>query len=245
MMRTLKSFAVAGSLLFASAAQAQNLSGTATEWAPFTGSKLNSGGIVTDIVTQVFEQAGHDLSMKYLPWERALAESKAGKINVLVGAWYSEERAQNFYMSEPFLHNRIVFIKPKGNSFEFNGLDSLSGKKVGVIRGWAYSEEFNQASNFKKPDTGSLVNNLKKLSANRIDLTLSDEIVARYTLGNELPQMKDSFAFTSNALGEKGLHIAISRSNPQGQALIDAFNQSLAALKADGSYGNILKNHGL
>lgn len=245
MSRYIKSILFSAILATTSLAQAANLTGSTLEWAPFTGAKLQNGGIATDIVTKVFKKAGYDLSVAYVPWARALEQTKSGESEVLVGVWYNKERAEQYVMSAPFLHNRIVFIQSKGDNFEFQGLDSLKGKNVGVIRDYSYSKDFTAANGFKKVAASNLVSNLKKLAANRIELTLEDEIVARYTINEKLPKLKDKFTFSSNALGEEALHIAIRRGHPQGQQLIEAFNQALVAMKTDGSYDAILKSHGL
>lgn len=245
MIRTLKLTMALLTLLAASMARSDTLSGATLEWPPFTSSALNAGGVVSDIVTQVFARAGHDLEIKFLPWDRVLNETKAGNIDVLVGLWYSEERNRDYVISEPLLMNRIVFIKPQGDSFEYTGLESLTGKKVGIVRNYTYSDDFNAASNFKKLATGSLESNLKKLAAKRIDLTLEDEIVARHLINTKLPELKDRLAFTPQAMDEQGIRVAISRANPDAERLIAAFNRDLAAYKADGSYQRAIQQHGL
>jgi len=225
--------------------QAANLSGRTLEWAPFTGASLQNGGIATEIVTKVFKKAGYDLSVSFVPWARAVEQTESGVSDVLVAAWYSKKLAEKYVLSAPFIHNRVVFIQPKDSNFKFQGLESLKGKSIGVIRDYSYGEDFKMSKSFKRIPATNLVSNLKKLAANRIELTLEDELVARFTINEKLPELKEKFAFSNKALDEKPLHIAIRRGHPKGQELIEAFNQALAAMKTDGSYDAILKSHGL
>jgi len=206
---------------------------------------MQNQGVSVDLVTQAFTASGHDLNVSIVPWDRALADTKSGHTDVMVGLWYTEERAKDYVFSKPYLTNRVVFIKRNNDVFEFSGLEGLAGKKVGVARSYSYNEAFDAASNFKKPVTSNLQSNLKKLTANRIDLTLDDEIVARHIINNELPQLKNKVTFTANALDEKPLHVAISRQNPNAEALIAAFDKGLKALKTKGHYEQIISSHGL
>ena len=127
MIRAFKLSIALFALLTSAQATSGNLSGASLEWPPFSGSDLKEGGIACDIASQVFARAGHELAIKFLPWDRVLNETKAGNINVVVGLWYSEARNQDYVISDPILQNRIVFLKRKGDSFEYSGLDSLTG----------------------------------------------------------------------------------------------------------------------
>lgn len=224
---------------------AENLSGATTEWPPFTGEKLLNQGVIVDIVKQAFKNSGHELKVDIVPWDRAMASTKSGQTDVMVGLWYSDKRAKDYIFSKPFLYNRIVFIKRSDDSFEFNGLEGLKGKNVGVVRNYSYNDAFKAATHFIKPETSNLQSNLKKLSAGRIDLTLEDEIVARYILNKELKQLSSKITFTTNALDEKSVHIAISRNNPNAAALITAFDKGIDVLKANSHYEKIINSHGL
>ncbi|MEY8198812.1 MAG: transporter substrate-binding domain-containing protein [Colwellia sp.] len=224
---------------------AENISGATLEWPPFTGEKLQNQGVMVDIVKQAFKTSGHDLVVSIVPWDRAMADTKSRQTDVMIGLWYSDKRAKDYLFSKPFLYNRIVFIKRSDDSFEFNGLEGLKGKKVGVVRNYSYNDAFKATTNFKKPETSNLQSNLKKLAAGRIDLTLEDEIVARYILNEELKQLNNKITLTANALDEKSVHIAISRNNPNAAALIAAFDKGIDVLKANGNYEKIINSHGL
>jgi len=224
---------------------AENITGATLEWPPFTGEKLQNQGVLVDLVKQAFKTSGHEINVSIVPWDRAMASTKSGQTDVMVGLWYNDTRNKDYIFSKPFLYNRIVFIKRTDDSFEYNGLDELKGKKVGVVRNYSYNDAFNSANHFKKPDTSNLQSNLKKLAAGRIDLTLEDEIVARYILNKELKQLNSKVTFTANALDEKSVHVAISRKNPKAESLIAAFDKGIAALKDNGHYEKIIKLHGL
>jgi len=210
-------------------------------WPPFIKTD-GDPGISVEIVRAALESQGHQMEMKILPWARALDSVKKGSIDILVATWFTEERTAFLRYSEPYGENSIKFIKRKGDGFEFNGMDSLSGKKVGIIRGYGYGTEFLNAGNFTRPETQDLIANVKKLIANRIDLTLEDEIVARSLMAKH-PGMVDKIEFTSNALSVNKLYVTSGTANANSEAIIDAFNKGLEAIKANGTYDAILKKY--
>jgi len=163
----------------------------------------------------------------------------------LPGVWHNEERTKYLIYSEPYLYNRIVFIKKKGDGFEYDGIGSLEGKKVGTVQDYNYGDEFLKAEHFKRISTVGLINNVRKLVNGRIDLTLEDEIVARSDIMSKTPELADQVDYSKNALSEVGLHIACGKSNPKCPQIIEQFNKGLKAMQDDGSLASFLKDNGL
>ncbi|MFW7526459.1 transporter substrate-binding domain-containing protein [Vibrio ostreicida] len=213
-------------------------------WPPFVQKDASNPGVAVEIVKAAFKSQGHEVDFKIIPWTRALNEVKDGRIDVLIGTWYTDERATYLNYSDPYLENSLKFIKLKGDGFEFNGIDSLSGKTVGMIRNYGYGDAFLNATNFKKPEANDLVSNAKKLIAKRIDLTLEDELVAKSTLsgaGMDVGQ----FEFTNNALSVNPLHVSSGLANGNNGMYIDAFNKGLVEIKANGKFDEILEKYGI
>lgn len=213
-------------------------------WEPFYGEALPDQGIVSDIVRGAFNASGVQVAIRFVPWDRALMNTETLKDDVLMGLWYSAERADKYRFSEPFLTNRIVFIKRHDDPFEYTDLESLQGLRIGVVRNYAYSDAFNQSSALQKYEVSNLESNLQKLAANRIDITLEDEIVFKDCVNNKLPALKGHFAVMHTALVEKPLYIAVSKDHPQAAQLIKWFNQGLAKIRGSDAYQRLLQKHG-
>ncbi|MNT96272.1 hypothetical protein D3C72_2383260 [compost metagenome] len=45
-------------------------------------------------------------------------------------------------------------------------------------------------------------------------------------------------------LGENTLHILVSLKHPEHKRIVERFEQGIAAMKADGSYDRLLRQHG-
>ncbi len=135
--------------------------------------------------------------------------------------------------------NRISYV------FNFKGLDSLSGKEIGVVRDYGYSEEFGNAQNFERIEANSFINNINKLVFKRIDLTLEDEIVARTLLNNEAPDLLREIEFSDNTLINNPLHVATEIGRSKSNRIIKAFNAGLKEITKSGELEDIFKRYGL
>ncbi|AVX01490.1 transporter substrate-binding domain-containing protein [Vibrio vulnificus] len=235
---------VVTTLLLSCLSHAATITAAQDPWAPFVQQNNANPGISVEIVIEAFKTQGHDVDFKIMPWTRALNEVKDGRVDVLVATWFTQERTSYLNYSQPYLENSLKFIKRSGDGFEYNGMDSLSGKNVGIIRNYGYGDEFLKATNFNKPEANDLVANAKKLLAKRIDLTLEDELVAKATLSGAGMNLSD-FDFTNNALSVNPLHVTSGLANAKNGEIIEAFNKGLAEIKANGTFDKILMKYGI
>lgn len=230
-------------LLSLSFAQADTITAAQDPWAPFVQDQ-GDPGLSVELVRAALEHEGYELEMTIMPWARAIKQVSDGDIDVLVATWYTEERTAYLRYSEPYIQNQLKFIKRAGDNFEFNGLDSLTGKTVGIVRDYGYGDDFSNAPNFSRPETTNIASNLLKLKAGRIDLTLEDEIVALSTMKNEGIDPSE-FEFTSNALSVNNLHVSSGKANPRSEEIIAAFNRGLSAIRENGTMAELLKKYGI
>lgn len=219
----------------------------ADPWPPFVDPAAPKEGLSLEIIRAAYATQGYTVEMNYVPWARAIDGVKKGKYDILPPTWITEERKTFLMYSEPYAVNNIKFIKNIDDPFEFEGIESLAGKKIGTVRGYGYGDDFLNATNFVREDVTDLMTNIKKLthSSRRIDLTLEDEIVARVTIGNENPNLLSKIAFTKNALSSNTLHVSSGLQNPRHKEIIDAFNKGLATIKENGTYAKIMENYGI
>jgi polar amino acid transport system substrate-binding protein len=82
-----------------------------------------------------------------------------------------------------------------------------------------------------------------KLQQGQIDLTLADEGVLKYQLENYFSHNKDQFVLDKEPFSERKLYFMVSKLNPRHAKIVGAFNKSLAEMKKDGSYQQIVDRH--
>ena len=191
------------------------------------------------------KRAGYRSKVSMVPWSRALNGTRNGAYDLIICAWRSKEREREFYFSDPYVENRIVFLKPSGSTWNYTGLTSLRGKRIGVIRDYAYSDTFNKSDVFQRDASGEFVANVLKLVSGRIDLTLEDEFVARFEIARSLPEQRARVDYSPTPLSTNTCQSAMSRENPEAGFILVAMNRALAHMYSEGVIEKILGVHGL
>ncbi len=226
-------------------AQEQTLVAAADPWPPFLDPAHPKLGLTVELVRAAYATQGYKVELAVVPWARAENGVREGRYDVLLNTWMTGKRKEYLIFSQPFASNEIKFIKRRGDPFEFTGLESLKGKRIGVIRGYGYEEAFISSTLFVREDVTGLMENIHKLLAKRIDLTLEDVIVAQAVLAADDATLLGRVQFVEKSLSVNPLYLTSGRSNPRGQELIDAFDRGLARIKADGTYQKIMKRYGI
>lgn len=245
MPRLHRAFALIGLLLLTQNAAAQKLRLVADAWPPFTDASLVNGGLATDIVSTALARAGYASEFEQVPWARALLGVGEGRYDVLVNAWYTDDRTKLGQFSGEYLINRVRFLKRKDAPIEFNNLQQLHTFPIAVVRGYAYSPEFDDDASLQKVPVHSFAMAVRMLAADRVKLTLEDEYVARYYLARESAKVRSAVEFLPKPLSENSLHILVSLKNPRHEQIVAGFDREIAQMKADGSYAQLMKRHGM
>jgi polar amino acid transport system substrate-binding protein len=132
-------------------------------------------GLYPTIVKALFRRIKQPVVIKAMSWKRALTALDAGE-GAVAGIYKNRERLAKYdYTDQLYAEHIMIFVR-KGDAFEFKGISSLAGKKVGVIRGWSYGDEFDQARKdavLEAQGTKSDDQNLKKLARGRLDAVLA------------------------------------------------------------------------
>jgi polar amino acid transport system substrate-binding protein len=245
MPRLHRVIALMGLLWISQDVEAQKLRLVADAWPPFTDATLVNGGLATDIVSTALARAGYASDFQQVPWARAMLGLGEGRYDVLVNAWYNDERTRIGQFSAEYLLNRIRFIKRKDAPIEYNDLQQLHTFAIAVVRGYAYSPEFDGDAALQKVPVHNFAMAVRMVAADRVKLTLEDEYVARYYLAHESPKVRNAVEFLPRPLSENSLHILVSLKNPDHAKIVAGFDREIAGMKADGSYERLLRQHGM
>lgn len=236
--------AVALLLLFSACAVAQPYKVCTNEWPPYT--MLKDGevrGIDADLLRLVLTNLGVSYEIRIEPWKRCLHRMNNKQVDILLDAFYSEERAQlMIYPSEPMAETNLLLFYAKERPHAVNSVAELSGLRVGTEPGYAYANEaFMSGSHFIREDAPTLEANLGKLLRGRVDLVITDRIVALYTaktLGIEA-----LIDYNAKPLFKNDAVYAIIRRSSKLAELATAFDAELKRVKAGAEYQEILQRY--
>jgi len=249
-MNPFKRFLRTGTILLAlamlasPAAHARQITMCTLNWEPYYGEDLPRNGFFTELVRTAFERAGHSVNVEFMPWARAMLEVKQGDREVLLGAYYSDERAETYLASDSIYTDKVGLIARRELDItEFDSLRELSDYTIGYGRGFAVSEEFDSADYLDKEAAKDQVLNLRKFERGRIDMIAGSFASLRYLAqqeGIDTSQM----VFLEPALKTNTLHIMVSRAIPDGEQLLADFHRGLNEIREDGTYDEILREMG-
>ncbi|MFB9246001.1 transporter substrate-binding domain-containing protein [Massilia antarctica] len=134
-------------------------------------------GMAVEIIRAIAGELGQPVYFELYPWARAQSMVAQGQADILVGPYKSPERLELFTFSErPFYQDQMVFFSRSNAPFAWDGsYASLRGKRIVIINGWAYGDEFDAArKDLLVSVTNSVESALTMLSHGRVDLFASN-----------------------------------------------------------------------
>jgi len=222
-------------------AEAQELRLAASPWSPYVDQRLYQSGVAAALATAALERAGYDSTLTIGSWPEVMVDTQEGAYDVLVGVWFTEERAEALAFSEPFLDNEIKFLKRADSEIRFRGIEDLAGLRIGVVSDYAYNREAVDTTGIEIATAGSVRENVESLLADELDLVLADARVVMYEV-NQLVVAR-RVTLLPEAVITRGLRIAVSRARADHEEIIEAFEAAVAAMRSDGSYNQLLANY--
>lgn len=131
------------SITAVSHAETRSLRIVSTNYEPFTGERLQGGGIVNRSIRRIAENAGLGIEIEYLPWARAIESTRRGEYDATSYAHYNPDRDVDFIQVGPFTEERIVFfVRADSNIESWQTLEDLADLRIGVVLGYTYLKEF-------------------------------------------------------------------------------------------------------
>ena len=236
-------------LVSASPAWSDEISIAADEWSPYCGKPESEyPGYGIEIAHQIFSAAGHTVVYQIMPWKRAITDTRAGKLNAIIGA-YKEEAPDFIFPEEEFGIAKYAFYTQKGNTWRYYGLASLQGIRIGLIRGYSYGEEldalFMQGALNVQYVSGSdpIAQNIKKLLAQRIDVAIANENV--FTFKAKQMGVFDMISTAGDPGVSGNLYIGFSPIIAASGEYAQIFTKGMRELKQSGELDIILGKYGL
>ncbi|WP_165773587.1 substrate-binding periplasmic protein [Zooshikella ganghwensis] len=216
----------------------------ADTWPPYYGPKLNNGGFLTEIIKEAYQLQGKKVFVVFTSWKRALELSKKGKYHALFGAYPVPEREPYFQYTSAICNSQMHLFSKRSKAYEIITLKDLGKLRVGIVRGYFYSELFEQADYLNKQEALSDEVNIRLLIHDRIDLIVIDGRVLQYYINTTYPTFANQFRQHEPIMSDDTVHLAISKAIPHTQQLYQEFEQGFTKMKAQGRVQAIMQAHG-
>lgn len=214
--------------------------GTDTTFAPFEfrdNGQLT--GIDMDLLRAIAKQEGFEVEIRSLGFNAALQALTSNQVaGVIAGMSITDERKDIYDFSEPYFESGIQMAVAKGNE-DIKGYADLKGKTVVAktgSEGEAYAKKISGEYGFTVKALDQSATMVESVKAGSAVAVFDDYPVLAYGIAqnNGLKAVTDkvpggSYGFAVN----KG----------KNTALLAAFNDGLATLKANGEYDKILDKY--
>ena len=205
-------------------------------WAPWTYHDENDElvGYDVEVGKAIAEKLGVTATFVEGEWDGLLAGLDAGRYDIMVnGVGITPERQEKYDFTTPYAYNRTAVIV-RGDYNEIASMEDLNGKNTANTISSTYAE---QAEAYGATVTGvdDLNQTIELLLAGRIDATLNAEVVfADYQ--NAHPEANIKIAAYSDDVEQVAIPV---RKGADTATLLDAINQALAELDADGTLSEL------
>lgn len=219
---------------------------TGEDYAPFTGSNLPGGGMLTQLVMAALAEQQLVADLDWLPWKRGYLYASQGRYDGTFPYVPTPERTREFLYSEPVYRLQQHIFSRSGEPFEPDNLAALRGKRLCYPLGWqppAVIQKLLDDGQITRHAPLSLSVCAKLLLLQRDDFFVADSLLGKIALRDSASPLT-AFHTSTASLPRTNLHFIVARQHPQAAELIGRFNAGLAALQASGKYAQIIEQYG-
>ena len=207
-------------------------------------------GIDVDLVREAMERLGCGLSLKKLPWARALLELRDGRVDMLSGAYRTPEREQYAYYSNVvgLVSPNILFIRRSDEArFDPVGLRELlkSDFRLGAQINVSYSDEYSAL--VQNPDYEKNIQYVsrreslwKMLARNRVDGVVASRLTGLFEI--QALGLSGTITPSSLVVSNKPAFFASSKASVSSEFVAD-FDRVLQAMLDDGTFAAIVSRY--
>ena len=212
---------------------------TSLEWPPYCGASLPGGGVTTRVVRAAFEEAGYRVEIRFLPWQRAMDQARENPdVAAIFPEYGSGPVDADFLSSDVIGTSSVGFVEVIGRAVDWETLEDLSRYRLGTVKGYLNTEDFDRMAARGVLQIDSSVSdllNLRKVMAGRVDLAVVDVNVFRY-LAREDPALsreRHRLRVNPRLLGVNTMHVHFRRGQA-GERLLRDFNRGLGRIDVEG-----------
>lgn len=211
------------------------------DWYPYAADRNGEArGISVDIVRAAYAAVGVDVQFKLMSYARCMEVLDLGEE---VGCFNTPDDdairlAQ--LLPEHALDINPAFIYTRvDNVTDTLSLAQLGGKVVGIVNGYRYGNAFMQDPDILHEYSPSDLQNLKKLSAGRLDYIVLYERVARYLIGQYGEELAIKIKPVT-PIGKIAIFVSFSQHHPRSAEAMKQFDKGMDKLQESGRYAAIL-----
>ncbi|AZZ95272.1 transporter substrate-binding domain-containing protein [Hahella sp. KA22] len=190
-------------------------------------------GVAVRLLEIALEPENITVESRYVgPWSRAQVEAQLGRVDMLTGAFITEERQTYMdYIKPPMMiMPNVIFVK-KGKAFPMNSWLDLKDRHGDTLINNSFGQEFDEFAErqLSIEEVRSIEFAFERLLLGRTDYVIY-ELYQGYAIG-EVRGFKGEIEHLPTPISSEGLYYTVSKKSPcHNQELIDFLNKRLREL---------------
>jgi ABC-type amino acid transport substrate-binding protein len=200
-------------------------------------------GVDIEIIKEIYKRNNIEVDFKITTWNTSLKMVKEGLSDILPTISYDIQRENFLDFTASYRDtSKNVFLTRKDSSIIINNFSDLYKYKIGVIKGYKYSDKFNNDKKINKIENANEDTMFDKLIKGQVDTILINDFSGKYysktnKLENLLMEQKTSFE-------EKDSDTRLGFSKVNNLSVnIKQFEDGYKQLKEDGTIEKIIKKY--
>lgn len=201
-------------------------------------------GVLYDLTVEACKAAGTKLQIDFIPMARIVSSVTENNYAAALGTinWFTREQKDHLVEAVDLITANIVFFYkkerfPDGISYE--QLSDLKNYKVGSIRGSSTLPLLEKAG-ITTELVAELDQNLKKLDAGHIDLTVAIDLTGRNMLKKIFPDSADDFSIVEKPVLSIMTSLAFLK---EQSGPLQSFKKGLDTILENGTFYEIVERY--
>lgn len=209
----------------------------------------NSTGFALELTKELSLLADQKIEINQASIQRAfqVITDKTSFHGMILGS--KDHVPNSIFMKRPIYSQHVKFFSRKSLNWEYEGVESLKGKRLAVIRGFHYNDPELMAYIKNNPKIEKLFHSdsvpklIKMLDLNRIDIFIAGVGVANYHLDKE--KKKVQFKTGQRSLGKYENYISFSKNYKWGLELKTKYDKAFDVFRKTERYKDLLAKYSL
>ncbi len=192
-----------------------------TNFPPFSFLINNQlSGFTIDYLELLEQKTGIEFEIVSGTWKQNFTAFRQGRVDIITGISFTEERNSYTLFSDPYyLLPTVVYTRENG--FQYNGIDDLKGKLVGIEEQVYYREYLEQVPEIKIKEIEDTDEMMKQLSFGEVDAVVTNINIGNYIRKQYmLDNIKLAGRINLTGIEDEDLRIGVRRERPELHALI-------------------------
>jgi len=198
-------------------------------------------GMDVEILEVMAKNAAITISVKFVPWKRAMAMAKNGIADGIFSMAHSKKREEIVYFPPvPLSFGKQRIFANNNFKGDIVKIDDLENRKVGAVNGNRYGNEFDDYTGHILEYSHGPEMLFRKLAANRHLFSIENEFVAAHTIKKLKLKGIRPLSYISD---EPAYYIGVSKSARRAQHFLEIVNKTLFDMKHSGELDEIRRKY--